>query len=96
MLENDELKTKNCISFAKKGDFLNNKNTRKEMTVLKAGSWVHNTIGILLILVSILQAVNNWADSKPKSIFYILFAAVVAVLLVFLTKKRKEINREGK
>ena len=30
-----------------------------------------------------------------KSLFYILFAAAVAVLLVFLTKKRKEINQGG-
>lgn len=65
------------------------------MTILKAGSWVHNTIGILLIIVSILQAVNNWGESMLKSLFYILFAAAVAVLLVFLTKKRKEINQGG-
>ncbi len=66
------------------------------MTLLKAGSWVHNTIGILLIIVSILQAINSWGESTVKSIFYILFAAVVAVLLVFLTKKRKEIKQEEK
>lgn len=66
------------------------------MTVLKAGSWVHNIIGILLIIVSILQAINSWDESMLKSTFYILFAAVVAVLLVFLTKKRNEIKQEGK
>ncbi|KGR81950.1 hypothetical protein [Lysinibacillus odysseyi] len=65
------------------------------MKVLKAGSWVHNIIGILLIIVSILQAVTNWDESMLKSIFYILFAAAIAVLLVFLTKKRREIKQEG-
>ena len=63
---------------------------------MKAGSWVHNTIGILLIIVSILQAINNWGESKLKSTFYIVFAVVVAVLLVFLTKKRNELNQEEK
>ena len=66
------------------------------MTLLKAGSWVHNTIGILLIIVSILQAINNWGESKLKSTFYIVFAVVVAVLLVFLTKKRNELKQEEK
>ena len=66
------------------------------MTLLKAGSWVHNTIGILLIIVSILQAINNWGESQLKSTFYIVFAVVVAVLLVFLTKKRNEIKQEEK
>ncbi|MGM9948845.1 MAG: hypothetical protein ACI33P_01905 [Lysinibacillus sp.] len=61
---------------------------------MKAGSWVHNTIGILLIIVSILQAVNSWGESTWKSAFYMVFAVVVAVLLVFLTKKRNEIKRE--
>ena len=63
---------------------------------MKAGSWVHNTIGILLIIVSILQAINNWGESKLKSTFYIVFAVVVAVLLVFLTKKRNELKQEEK
>ncbi|MFF5995036.1 hypothetical protein AAGS61_09795 [Lysinibacillus sp. KU-BSD001] len=55
---------------------------------------IHNIVGIGLIVVSLLQAVNYWDESLPKSIFYLVFAGVIGWLMLFVTKKRKEIERE--
>ncbi|WP_431026781.1 hypothetical protein [Lysinibacillus sp. LZ02] len=51
-------------------------------------------MGIGLIVVSLLQAVNYWDESLPKSIFYLVFAGVIGWLMLFVTKKRKELERE--
>ena len=62
---------------------------------MKVGSKLHNSIGIILIIVSIALAVMYWDESIVKSIFYFIFAIGIGTLLVVLTKKRKEIERKG-
>ena len=62
---------------------------------MKVGSKIHNSIGIILIVVSIVLAIMYWDESVVKSIFYLIFAIGIGTLILFLTKKRKEIEREG-
>ena len=62
---------------------------------MKVGSKLHNSIGVILIVVSIVLAIMYWDESIVKSIFYFIFAIGMGVLILFLTKKRKEIEREG-
>ena len=62
---------------------------------MKVGSKLHNSIGIILIVVSVALAIMYWDESIGKSIFYFIFAIGIGALLVFLTKKRKEVEREG-
>ena len=62
---------------------------------MKIGSKIHNSIGIILIVVSIVLAIMYWDESVVKSIFYFIFAIGIGTLILFLTKKRKEIEREG-
>lgn len=62
---------------------------------MKVGSKIHNSIGIILIVVSIALAIMYWDESVIKSIFYFIFAIAIGALILFLTKKRKEIEREG-
>lgn len=62
---------------------------------MKVGSKIHNSIGIILIVVSIVLAIMYWDESVVKSIFYFIFAIAIGALIVFLTKKRKEIERKG-
>ena len=62
---------------------------------MKVGSKLHNSIGIILIIVSIVLAIMYWDESIGKSIFYFIFAIGMAALILFLTKKRKEIERKG-
>ena len=62
---------------------------------MKVGSKIHNSIGIILIVVSIVLAIMYWDESIVKSIFYFIFAIAIGTLILFLTKKRKEIEREG-
>ena len=62
---------------------------------MKVGSKLHNSIGIILIIVSIVLAIMYWDESIVKSIFYFIFAIGIGALILFLTKKRKEVEREG-
>ena len=62
---------------------------------MKVGSKLHNSIGIILIIVSVTLAIMYWNESVTKSIFYFGFAIGVGAVILFLTKKRKEIDREG-
>ena len=62
---------------------------------MKVGSKLHNSIGIILIIVSVALAIMYWNESVIKSIFYLGFAIGIGALVLFLTKKRKEIEREG-
>ena len=62
---------------------------------MKVGSKLHNSVGIILIIVSIVLAIMYWNESIVKSIFYFIFAIGIGALLVFLTKKRKEIEQKG-
>lgn len=62
---------------------------------MKVGSKIHNSIGIILIVVSVALAIMYWDESIIKSIFYFTFAIAIGALILFLTKKRKEIEREG-
>ena len=62
---------------------------------MKVGSKLHNSIGVILIIVSIVLAIMYWDESIVKSIFYFIVAIGMGVLILFLTKKRKEIEREG-
>ena len=62
---------------------------------MKVGSTLHNSIGIILIIVSVSLAIMYWDESIIKSIFYFIFAIGIGALIIFLTKKRKEIEREG-
>ena len=62
---------------------------------MKVKKKIHNSIGIILIVVSIVLAIMYWDESIVKSIFYFIFAIGMGVLILFLTKKRKEIEREG-
>ena len=62
---------------------------------MKVGSTLHNSIGIILIIVSVSLAIMYWDESIIKSIFYFIFAIGIGALIRFLTKKRKEIEREG-
>ncbi|MGM9945424.1 MAG: hypothetical protein ACI33M_10800 [Lysinibacillus sp.] len=62
---------------------------------MKVGSKLHNSIGIILIIVSVALAIMYWDESIVKSIFYFIFAIGIGALILFLTKKRKEIEREG-
>ena len=62
---------------------------------MKVGSKIHNSIGIILIVVSIVLAIMYWDESVVKSIFYFIFAIGIGALILFLTKKRKEIERKG-
>ena len=62
---------------------------------MKVGSKLHNGIGILLIVMSVVLAVMYWDESIVKSVFYFLFAIGIGALILFLTKKRKEIEQKG-
>ena len=62
---------------------------------MKVGSKLHNSIGIILIVVSIVLAIMYWDESVVKSIFYFIFAIGIGALILVLTKKRKEIERKG-
>ena len=62
---------------------------------MKVGSKLHNSIGIILIIVSVVLAIMYWDESIVKSIFYFIFAIGIGALILFLTKKRKEVEREG-
>ena len=62
---------------------------------MKVGSKLHNSIGIILIIVSVTLAIMYWNESVIKSIFYFGFAIGIGAVILFLTKKRKEIDREG-
>ena len=66
-----------------------------ERLLLKVGSKLHNSIGVILIIVSIALAIIYWDESIGKSIFYFIFAIGIGALLVVLTRKRKEIERKG-
>ena len=62
---------------------------------MKVGSKIHNSIGIILIVVSVALAIIYWDENIGRAIFYLIFAIGISVLILFLTKKRKEIEREG-
>ena len=62
---------------------------------MKVGSKLHNSIGIILIVVSVALAIMYWDESVVKSIFYFIFAIGIGALILFLTKKRKEIEQKG-
>ena len=62
---------------------------------MKVGSKLHNSIGTILIVVSVALAIMYWDESVVKSIFYFIFAIGIGALILFLTKKRKEIERKG-
>ena len=62
---------------------------------MKVGSKLHNSVGIILIIVSIVLAIMYWNESIVKSIFYFIFAIGIGALILFLTKKRKEIEQKG-
>ena len=62
---------------------------------MKVGSKLHNSIGTILIVVSVALAIMYWDESVVKSIFYFIFAIGIGALILFLTKKRKEIEQKG-
>ena len=62
---------------------------------MKVGSKIHNSLGIILIVVSVALAIIYWDENIGRAIFYLIFAIAIGVLILFLTKKRKEIEREG-
>ena len=62
---------------------------------MKVGSKIHNSIGISLIIVSVALAIIYWDENIVRATFYLIFAIAISVLILFLTKKRKEIEREG-
>lgn len=79
--------------FALKADDCKMKGIERGQRRMKAGSWLHNTIGILIVIVSIYLAIQKWPDSKIAAIFLFVFAIVITVLITAFTKKRREIEK---
>ncbi len=63
---------------------------------MKVGSWLHNTIGFFIVILSAFLGFRNWPDSKLAALFFFAFAIIIAVLIFLFTKKRRELEREGK